>query len=309
MQQSSKFIKNLVAIGISLAVFGCFLSFTTFSFKEIYQPLLALPTPLWCLVVLGLLTTYVLRGWRVAYEFRSYESLSLFKSIKIVLWHNATLNLLPFRAGELVFPLLLHKVAQVPVLSAVTSLIYLRFQDACTVAMIAIIAWPNLEIITRILLVLALVSGAVMFQTWTKSAASWQTSPWMLKRRLAGLRDALANGNPHAGLSWLLTAANWSIKMSIQALLYVHLLHLDFSVGVLATLSSEFAALLPIQGFAGLGTFEASSAMVIRSAGISWADSFQVATQVHLIMLSSALFWAFMSMFATPLSDQKINNF
>jgi hypothetical protein len=304
MLQSPKIVKNFVALGISLAFLSWFFYVSSLSFKQVYQPLLDLPTSLIGLVVLGLLVTYILRGWRVAYEFRAYPSLTLLKSIKIVLWHNATLNFLPFRSGELVFPLLLHKVAKVPVLSAVTSLIYLRFQDACTVLMIAIGFWPNLEIGTRLILATALVLGAIFFQKWAKSSVSWHNSTWMLKRRLAALRDAMACGNPNAGLSWLLTSANWLIKISIQALLYVNLLQLDFSLGVLATLSSEFAALSPIQGVAGLGTFEASSAVVIRTGGVSWEQSIQVATQVHLIMFVSAFFWALLSLLAIPWGQQ-----
>lgn len=305
--QVPKIIKNLVALGISLVFFAWFFDFSDLSLKQVYLPLLALPGALVGLVVMGLLTTYVLRGWRVAYEFRAYDTLTLLGAIKIVLWHNATLNLLPFRSGELVFPLLLNKMAKVPVLSAVTSLIYLRFQDACTVLMIAIGVWPNLDITTRLFLAIALVFVAGMFQKWAKSTASWHASEWLLKRRLAPMRDALAEGNPDAGLSWVLTIANWLIKITLQVALYVQLLHLDFSVGVLATLSSEFAALLPIQGVAGLGTFEASSALVLRSEGISWVEAIQVAAQVHLVMLASALFWAFISMFAIPFSKQKNN--
>lgn len=302
-----KIFKNLVALGISFAFFAWFFDFSALSLKQLYQPLLALSPALIGFVVMGLLTTYILRGWRVAYEFRAYDTLTLLGAIKIVLWHNATLNLLPFRSGELVFPLLLNKMAKVPVLSAVTSLIYLRFQDACTVLMIAICVWPGLAIPSRLMLAIALVVAAILFQKWAKSTATWRESTWALKRRLSALRDALAEGNPQAGLSWVLTIANWLIKISIQAVLYVNLLPLDFSVGVLATLSSEFAALLPIQGVAGLGTFEASSALVIRTEGISWVDSIQVAAQVHLVMLASALFWAFVSMFSMPFSKQKSN--
>jgi hypothetical protein len=304
MKQSAKLVKNLVAIVISIAFFCWLFGANALPAVQIYQPLLDMPFALWFSVVIGLLTTYVLRGFRVAYEFRSYQGLTLLRSVKIVLLHNATLNLLPFRGGELVFPLLLNKVAKVPVVNAVTSLIYLRFQDACTVLMIAICVWPRLEISMRLLLALGLVLAAMAFQRWAQASVSWQNSSWMLQRRLAKLRDAMAQGNPNAALSWLLTVANWVIKLYIQASLYVYFLNLDFSVGVLATLSSEFAALSPIQGIAGIGTFEASSAMVIRSEGIDWLESIQVAAQVHLIMLTSALSWAFVSFFVIPFGKQ-----
>ena len=147
--------------------------------------------------------------------------------------------------------------------------------------------------------------AAVLFQKWAKSTTSWQDSASSLKRKLASWREALARGNQRAGLSWLLTISNWIIKISIQAILYGYLLHLSFSIGVLCTLSTELAAFLPIQGLAGIGTFEASSAVVMRAEGVPWMEALQVAAQVHVMMLASSLLWAFVSMFALPLTQQK----
>lgn len=302
---SPRIVKNLAAIAVSLLFLGWLFGHQAMSWAGIYEPLLALPAAVWLLVVLGLLSTYVLRGWRVAYEFRDYEKLTLLRAIQVVMWHNATLNVLPFRSGEVVFPLLLRQVADIPVVNSVTSLVYLRFQDACTVLMIGIAFWPNIDLSLRLLLALLLVAAAVLFQQWAKSTTSWQDSASSLKRKLASWREALARGNQRAGLSWLLTISNWIIKISIQAILYGYLLHLSFSIGVLSTLSTELAAFLPIQGLAGIGTFEASSAVVMRAEGVPWMEALQVAAQVHVMMLASSLLWAFVSMFALPLTQQK----
>ena len=122
-----RIVKNLAAIAVSLLFLGWLFGHQAMSWAGIYEPLLALPAAVWLLVVIGLLSTYVLRGWRVAYEFRDYEKLTLLRAIQVVMWHNATLNVLPFRSGEVVFPLLLRQVADIPVVNSVTSLVYLRF--------------------------------------------------------------------------------------------------------------------------------------------------------------------------------------
>jgi hypothetical protein len=114
----------------------------------------------------------------------------------------------------------------------------------------------------------------------------------LVKRKIAPFRHAMATGNPNALQSWLLTISNWGIKISVQAALYCYLANIDFSAGVIATISSEIAAFSPVQGVAGIGTFEVSSALAMYADGVSWATGIQVAAQVHLVMLSSALFWA-----------------
>jgi len=260
--------------------------------QDFVQPLLSLPAWLGWFIVIGLLTTYLLRGWRVAYEFRDYPELSLSRSIQIVLWHNASLNFLPFRSGEVTFPYLLRRVAQVPLMQSMASLTHLRMQDASTVLILGVAFWPGLEWATRLLVSGLVVVVLIGLYRWLRTPSDWQDSTTLIKRKIAPFRHAMATGNPNALQSWFLTVSNWVIKISVQAALYCYLANIDFSAGVMATISSEVAAFSPVQGVAGIGTFEVSSALAMYADGVSWATGIQVAAQVHLVMLSSALFWA-----------------
>jgi hypothetical protein len=285
-------LKKVAAVLVSLIFVFWFGDQISQSNHDFVQPLLSLPAWLDWFIVLGLLTTYVLRGWRVAYEFRDYPELSLSRSIQIVLWHNASLNFLPFRSGEVAFPFLLRRVAQVPLMQSLASLTHLRMQDASTVLILGIAFWPKLEWATRLLLSGLVLLVLIGLYRWLKTPTDWQESASFIKRKIAPFRHAMATGNPNALQSWLLTASNWAIKISVQAALYCHLANIDFSTGVMATISSEVAAFLPVQGLAGIGTFEVSSALAMYADGVSWTTGIQVAAQVHLVMLSSALFWA-----------------
>ena len=305
MQLTRRQIKNTVAAVVSLFFIGWFALLLRDADLDFFQPLLNLPLWLAVLVFLGLLLTYVLRGWRVAYEFREYPELSLAKSIQIVLWHSATVNFLPFRSGELAFPVLLQRIAHVPMMQALASLVHLRMQDATTVVLLGIVFWPGLDGAIRMLMVGATLAFFVAFYTWVKQPANWHGSPFFVKKYLASFRDAMATGNPSATLSWVLTVFNWIIKISIQAALYCYLTGIHFSTGVLATISSEVAAISPLQGVAGIGTFEVSSALALFADGVPWATGIQVAAQVHLIMLSSSLFWALMGLLIAKLTHTK----
>lgn len=271
-----------------------------------FSPLLTLPSWLLWFAFLGLLSTYALRGWRVAFEFQDHPKATLLTSIQIVLWHNASVNALPFRSGELAFPLLLKRLAQVPLLHATASLIHLRIQDATVVVLLGLLVWPGLDPAVRIALISAAVLCGWGFFKWLRQAHHWHDATHKVKKHLAAMRDAMARANPSAHWSWLLTLCNWLIKVSVQAALYVHLVGIEFGSGVLAAMGSELAAFSPLQGIAGVGTFEVSSALAMYADGIAWQDGVQAAAQVHLIMLTSAFFWAGVAWLISYFTKEKV---
>ena len=273
-----------------------------------FVPLLNLPFWLFCFVFLGLLLTYVLRGWRVAFEFRSHSKITLLNSIQIVLWHNASVNALPFRSGELAFPLLLQRIAGVPLVHSTASLIHFRMQDASVIVFLCIALLPELGIALKVGLYCFLLILGWTFSKWLHRPHDWHESTSVLKRKAAFFRDAMVIANPEAAWSWLLTICNWTVKISLQALLYVHLVDTEFGSGVMATVFSEAASFSPVQGIAGFGTFEVSSALAIYSQGVSWSESLQAAAQVHLVLLVSAFFWAWVGWIVSKFTQKKIDD-
>jgi hypothetical protein len=301
-----RFVKNLAALGLSLLFVAWLVWREPQLFSKLLNALASLPYWLWTVVLTGLFASYALRGARVAFEFRAFPALTFFKSLQIIFLHNAAVNFLPFRSGELAFPFLLQRVAQVPLVRSVSSLLVLRFQDACVVLMLCLAFWPGLPTPLRLALALALILAALALHVWLRSSTSQaRWTQWALMRQWQALREALRQGNPQAGWSWLITCANWSIKISVQALLYAHWLHTEWAAAVFATLSTEIAAFSPIQGVAGLGTFEASGALALQAQGVPWMAGLQAATQVHFIMLLNSLFWALIAMAIAALDPQK----
>jgi hypothetical protein len=65
----------------------------------------------------------------------------------------------------------------------------------------------------------------------------------------------LMHRNDRAG--WALCAANWLLKLAVFALLLHALAPLDFAAALRGALGGELASVLPLQGPAGVGTYEA----------------------------------------------------
>ncbi len=257
------------------------------------ESLSLLPPSTLALALLALLLTYVLRAWRLTLEFSAFSLLSLARALRIVVLHNAMLNVMPFRSGELAFPWLLKRVAAVPLLRATGSLLWLRFQDACVVALLGIWVWPMDTMGWRLVLTLGLVMGVLFAHFMLRSEWSFlRTATQGWRAKLAALQEGLRHGQQQWLGSWLITLANWVLKLSVQAALLVLLLDIAWSLGYSGILGAELSAFLPIQGVAGLGTFEAGTALALGMHGVEWKPALQAAALVHAVMLLNSLLWA-----------------
>ena len=67
------------------------------------------------------------------------------------------------------------------------------------------------------------------------------------------------------------------------------LLHSAWPLGATGALGAELAAILPIQGVAGFGTYEAGAAAALRAGGVLFEAGLQAALGLHLFMIASAV--------------------
>jgi hypothetical protein len=241
-----------------------------------------LPAWLWLACSLLWLLSFVLRGRRVQQEWHWRRPVSLLTAIRLVLLHNAAVLVLPFRAGEAGYPLLVKQVFAAPLGQSLRSLMWLRIQDAGVLGLLLVWLWPDLHWAWPVLCSCVLL-GLVMLP-----AHYWL---WLLNRRSAWarvLRKLLHRRAPCS--AWLLSLGNWVCKLSAVALLLSSLLAIPIQAAFQGALGGEWAGLLPLQGPAGLGTYEAG---VWLAAGIKDAA---VATQlpaaallVHVFCLAVSL--------------------
>jgi hypothetical protein len=239
------------------------------------------------LAALGFAISYLLRALRVWDEFRHEGEGRFGACLRIVLIHNAMVNIVPFRGGEAAFPILLGRLFGTPLGRAVASLFWFRLQDAFVVLALAILVWPGLPLPLRGLGVGGVIVVAFTLPRWARRQHDWHTGgAW--QARLGRLRDAFAASTQHARYGWLWTIANWSVKLAAQAWLLAIILDSAMGVGAAGALGAELAAILPIQGVAGFGTYEAGAAAAMLPHDITLATGLQAALVLHLFVIACA---------------------
>ncbi|MBS1211374.1 MAG: hypothetical protein H6R19_3772, partial [Proteobacteria bacterium] len=245
------------------------------------------------LAIIAFAISYLLRAARVHDEFVEDTGARFAAILRLTLLHNASINILPFRSGEATFPLLLNRWFGVPSTRAVVALLWLRIQDAFVVLALAAFVWPNLHPALRALWIAAVVMAAWAIPVWAARHPEIESNAEKLPGKLAGIvhriRAALAESTRHHYRAWLWTIANWSVKLAAQAWLLGALLQTSVLTGLSGALGVELAAILPIQGVAGFGTYEPGGAALLAPHGIPFATGLNAALALHLFVIACAL--------------------
>ena len=244
----------------------------------------SLSAPLLLLLFAGMIVTYLLRALRVYYEFGDATRGRFVTCLQLVLAHNALVNVLPMRAGELSFPVLLKREFGVPMIRSGGSLLWLRAQDAIILGALSIVVWPGLNLLMRIAGMFLLILGGVLLPLVAQRLLSQFSTG-----KLGTICTALVDSAYHARIGWLWTIANWVVKLTVLSQVFAQLLGADWQVGAAGAVGGELAAISPIQGMAGIGSYEAGAAAALRLSGIAWVDGLKAAFSMHLLVLASAL--------------------
>ncbi|MCC7183780.1 MAG: flippase-like domain-containing protein [Rhodocyclaceae bacterium] len=249
--------------------------------------------------VLGLFASYALRALRIWDEFRHDTALSYLDCLRLMLIHNAFVNLLPLRSGELAFPILLKRHAGIGYARSTGSLLWWRLQDISVLLGIAALTWPELPPTMRVLVLagwFALVFAGTGYAHRYESRlyTLFASSPGMPTTGLFGkLLVAFAQATRASRRGWLWTIANWSVKLVAQSILLAALLPGELRVAAVGVLGAEAAAVLPVQGVAGFGSFEAGAAAALATQSYAFSDGLRVALLLHLFVLACAVLASF----------------
>lgn len=219
----------------------------------------------------GLLTSYALRSARLqivlnldGHTRSPHRWMGLrTDALRVILMHNAAINLLPMRAGELSFPWLASRELGMPVARAVACLLWMRVQDVIVLMVLGLLLWPGLPLWLRCAALGGLVAAWVAM---TRLSRRWfNRHPANADARTQGkfvalmgrLRHALLEPEHHHPLAWLATLANWAIKLAAGACLLSAVSTAPWLTAWAGALGGELAAIVPLQGPAGFGTYEA----------------------------------------------------
>lgn len=257
-----------------------------------WGPLLAPWRELGLTELLGLLAlsalSYGFRAVRVFDFFRPAFAGRFPTVLRLSILHNVANNLLPMRAGEMVFPWLMGRYFGQGFGNALASLIWIRLLDMHFLGLIAClilylrqpwIGWPLAGLLWLLLLPLMARVGRL--------------APTGSTRMPARLASTLARAAPVSrrliARLYLWTALSWTAKFIAFALLLQHFLPLDLWRLLIGVLGAELSSILPFHGIAGGGTYELAAVAALVPFGVSPEAALVGAVNLHLFLLGVTL--------------------
>ena len=223
--------------------------------------LMDVPKTVLVICTLGWLSSFLFRAFRFKGEWDAHGKISLWDSLSLTFLHNAAVILVPFRVGELGYPVLVQKLLNVSLQQCIRSLLWLRFQDGIVLLSLAFLLLPFLSAELRIAGLLVVVILCLATQKW------WLR---LLRSRHFLIRQVRAFLHQRSSpWGWFWSAANWIVKLLVVSLMLSNLTGLDTLQTLRGALAGELSALLPLTGPAGLGTYEAG---VWTGLGLTWQE-------------------------------------
>ncbi len=251
-----------------------------------------------------LLSTYVLRTWRIHDYFPAETDGRFPLLLRLVQVHNLLNVMMPFRSGEVSFPLLMKREFGVSFTRASAALFVMRLLDlhALTAAAGFGLALDRDE--------------PLGWGLWTIFAAlpaiGFAMRNVLLRRvrgRLPPKLDALV-GEVEAGLpvngaafarAWAVTLVNWGVKVAVLAWVLVLLADPGLGPAFGGALGGELSSVLPVHAPGGVGTYPAGITAGALAFGAGHRDEAlatigKAAVNAHLLIIVSSVVGTLLAM-------------
>jgi uncharacterized membrane protein YbhN (UPF0104 family) len=249
-----------------------------------YAKLLNVPFSILVICTFGWLLSFVFRALRFQSEWKKFGQISLGSALRLTFVHNAAVVLVPFRVGELGYPVLVRQLLSVSWQHCIRSLLWLRFQDGMVLLLLAFLLLPIVSLELRIACLLTGLGASVILKPWWIRILR---SRHFLVRQLRAFLHQRSDA-----WGWFWSVANWTVKLFVVGLLLQTLTGLLAMQTLRGALTGELSALLPLTGPAGFGTYEAG---VWTGLGLPWTDMKNLMACVfiaHLLFLLISLLGA-----------------
>ncbi|MCE2879584.1 MAG: lysylphosphatidylglycerol synthase domain-containing protein [Comamonadaceae bacterium] len=233
----------------------------------------------WLAAGAALVGGHCLRALRLQRQWQHLRPVGLLACMRLVLTHNAAVILLPLRSGEAGYLWLVHRHWGVGWRESAASLLHWRLQDATVLVLLAVLLLLPWSPAARVLLVLCAITALACLR---RPAAAWLSRSWNAWVPPPRQGHWLRSG-------WLASAGNWTLKVLALGGLLVALADIDALMGLRAALGGELAGVQPLQGPAGLGTYEAGVWLAAQASATLEGTLVAAALAVHAFALAVAL--------------------
>jgi uncharacterized membrane protein YbhN (UPF0104 family) len=248
------------------------------------------------LALLLLVSTYVIRTHRMQDYFPRETAGRFLWLFRVTQIHNLLNIMLPFRAGETSFPLLMRSEFGVPLAHGTAALLVLRLLDLhalLAAAGVGLVAGTGYNVWACAAWFLFLILPLLLFPL---KHAVVGLARRKLPEKLSKLADQIDDGIPQNMAAflraWLLTVLNWGVKVIVLAWV-LRLMGVDPITACFGgALGGELSSVLPVHAPGGVGTYPAGIAAGAAAFGISKAALGLLAKasiNAHLLVIVSAV--------------------
>lgn len=256
---------------------------TTVGWSELLAPWRQLtPADLLSLVALTGLS-YLLRAVRVYDYFRPRLDGRFCAVLRLSVLHNTANNLLPMRAGEMVFPWLLRRYFGWGFVSSTLSLVWIRILDLHFIALVGIFALhlrdPGWLWVAAALLWLAPLPFLGLLARWVPGGGG------RAARALRVVAEAAPVSPVRVVRLYLWTALSWSAKLAAFAAILRHFVPLEPWRALIGVMGAELSSVLPFHGVAGSGSYELATVAALVPLGVAAEVALVGAVNLHLFLL------------------------
>jgi hypothetical protein len=268
--------------------------------RELIEPWLSLSHPAVLLAPIALIAaSYLVRTLRVYRYFDLHHGFSAM--LRLLLQHNAFVVLLPMRTGELAFPLLMRRFFQTPVKESVPALLWLRLIDLHTLVLMLLIVvsaiWRSAPAVAATVAWAAAPLGCMLLARRVRKPGLAPGEGTRATRIVNSLADAVPSSAPRIVEDWSLTVGNWVLKLLAFGWIVQLFSQQSYQASLIGAAGGELSVVVPINGVAGFGTYEAGVSVAMQSVGVTLSNALAGAVNLHFVSLGTAIFLALAAQF------------
>lgn len=251
------------------------------------------------LAITGMLASYALRGTRIWLAEPAIPRDAWFTCLRLILINNALNLILPARAGEVSFPVLMRRWFGIDLAQAAGTLFWLRLLDLHVLATVAaacaasgfLAQVPGLSQLVWLGAATAAASPLILYALrgplLRRFAAREGKLAGLMAKALAGLPTQAAT----LALDLTLTWAAWGVKLAALGVVLGLLANVSPLAGTLGAIGGDLSTVLPLHAPGGFGTYEAGAmALLAPASGVAeLGPMLAAAVNLHLLVLTTAL--------------------
>ncbi|MCA1403365.1 flippase-like domain-containing protein [Ensifer sp. IC3342] len=245
-----------------------------------------------------LISTYFIRCFRIYDYFPEHTAGRFLPLFRVTQVHNLLNIMLPFRAGETSFPLLMRSEFGVPLVHGTSALLVMRLLDLhalLTVAAVGLVIESGDALIAWLAWTLAFLSPLAFFLLkGTVLTLAHRLAPAKLATVLEEVEAGLPDNIQGFLRAWAMTMLNWGVKVVVLAWVLAIMGVVPLAACFGGALGGELSSVLPVHAPAGAGTYPAAIAAGAISFGAPGDRAAlellgRASVNAHLLVIVSAV--------------------